>query len=1023
MAEMVNPQTQTLNRRLFPRTPQVGSDDLPRTSRLTDLRPPHADDDLYDVATSFQDVRLRDPGEVQSWRDSFPAVAAHADLFLDLHRTDPQAAHRLAEAVTAMPEVGSDFVGFRLLAELGRGALSQVFLARQGDVANRYVVIKVAPDIAGETQTLGQLQHTNVVPLYSVHRSGPLCAVCMPFYGSTTLADVLKSLHGREALPNSGAELISTLVDRLSTVPDGVPQPVAPSVAGVSDPGPASLRPATGAPGSNGLTDSSTRLVGPTRGRSNAILHMLQKLSYVEAVLWLGSRLADGLAHAHEHGILHRDLKPANVLLTDDGQPMLLDFNLSHDTKLSGSATAAQAGGTLPFMAPEQLQAYQAQTCSLNYTSDLYALGVILFELLTGRHPFSTPTGPIKAVLDQMIADRLQPPPAVRCWNKAVSPAVEAIVRKCLEPNPARRYASARALQDDIERQLADLPLKHIPEPSYRERARKWVRRHPRLMSSTTMLAACGILLAGLAGGFVARGQRLAKLEAHATYDQFVENKHVAQFLLTAKTDDVVQVNRGVAACRAGLDLYHVLDNASWKDQAAVRLLPDEERDQLGEDVGGLLILLARATSMQAEENPEPAGQENGFKAALWLNQMAEAAFGENPPAKALWAQRSKLAEKLGEADAAKELAEKAAKQPMQTVTDRYLVASDYVSGGRMRDALPLLKDATQKNPQDYQSWFLLGVCYDGLAQDALAASCYSTCIALVPTSHQAHFNRGLARHKQGDYSGAIDDFDRVIHLQPEIAEAYTDRALARQRKRDYAAAIADLTKALDLGADRARIHLLRSVVRHESGDVEGAKKDLAEGLRQQPQDELGWVTRGWARMRSKDLTGALADFDEALKLNSRSLVALQNKATSLSQLGRNADALPVLDREIEIYPDYVKARAGRVVVLARLGRRDDSQKEAHEVLQRDRGPVAKYQVASAFALTSKTNPEDRAAALRLLSESLKGGLLSLNLNNGNTWFKELATDDKDLDLIRDCPEFRTIVDAAKVIHSGMAAK
>src|SRR5262249_20105309 len=106
----------------------------------------------------------------------------------------------------------------------------------------------------------------------------------------------------------------------------------------------------------------------------------LEGRSYVQAVLWLGARLADGLAHAHERGILHRDLKPANVLLTEDGQPLLLDFNLSEDTKLSAGAPAAFIGGTLPYMAPEHLTAFLDRTHGVDARSDLYSLGVILYE-------------------------------------------------------------------------------------------------------------------------------------------------------------------------------------------------------------------------------------------------------------------------------------------------------------------------------------------------------------------------------------------------------------------------------------------------------------------------------------------------------------------------------------------------------------------------------------------------------------------------------------------------------------------
>src|SRR5262249_4232643 len=152
-------------------------------------------------------------------------------------------------------------------------------------------------------------------------------------------------LQGRKSLPDSGRHLVSTLVDRQSTIrPPTLPDTEGGRRKAEADPV---------------LPQSECRTPHSSEGvvNSTAILEMLQSLSYPDAVLWIGSRLADGLAHAHERGILHRDIKPANILLTDEGQPMLLDFNLAHDTKLRASAAAAQVGGTLPFMAPEQLQA------------------------------------------------------------------------------------------------------------------------------------------------------------------------------------------------------------------------------------------------------------------------------------------------------------------------------------------------------------------------------------------------------------------------------------------------------------------------------------------------------------------------------------------------------------------------------------------------------------------------------------------------------------------------------------------
>jgi hypothetical protein len=145
-----------------------------------------------EFATSVN-VRPRTAAEagMSSWessvKSSFQGSPEKMQFFVDLHRSDPEGCHRLAEAVTAPPEVGTELLGFRLHAELGRGAFGRVFLAQQGDLANRSVVLKVSPGIDDEPRTLAQLQHTNIVPIYSVHRAGPLQAVCMPYFGATTL--------------------------------------------------------------------------------------------------------------------------------------------------------------------------------------------------------------------------------------------------------------------------------------------------------------------------------------------------------------------------------------------------------------------------------------------------------------------------------------------------------------------------------------------------------------------------------------------------------------------------------------------------------------------------------------------------------------------------------------------------------------------------------------------------------------------------------------------------------------------
>lgn len=341
----------------------------------------------------------------------------------------------------AWPESGENLLGLQLRDELGRGAFARVYLASEAALGERLVAVKVAQQGADEADTLGRLTHPHIVPVFWVRQDeiAGFTAICMPYLGRATLFDVIESAATSEQRPHNGRFILDVIRDcnRYYATPAG-----------------------------NETPDT-----------------VLERVTYVEAVLHLGAQLADGLAAAHGRGILHLDVKPSNVLLTSGGRPMLLDFNLSRRAHVR----AGIVGGTLPYMSPEQLRTIPQDSprelqSYVDARSDVFSLGVVLYELLSGRLPFDIPfTEPTGEDVAAHLLERQQHGlRSLTTLNEFIDAPLAAVIERCLADDPDHRYGSATELAAALRRQL-----------SRRSRTMRWVRTHRRTSTTLGIVTAC----------------------------------------------------------------------------------------------------------------------------------------------------------------------------------------------------------------------------------------------------------------------------------------------------------------------------------------------------------------------------------------------------------------------------------------------------------------------------------------------------------------------------------------------------
>ena len=867
-----------------------------------------------------------------------------------------------------MPRPGDTFLGFRLVEELGRGAFARVFLAEQAILAGRQVAIKVTQRPTREAERLARLQHTNIVPVYSVHALPPVQVICMPFLGRHTIADLLRATQrASQSRPAATRRTGGTRQGGSTTIAGSGPSPELPNtLSGEPRPG---------------------RATEPDPAAA-------QVFGEVGRVLRLLQGVADGLAHAHDHGILHLDLKPANILLADSGEPMLLDFNLSVDTT---RADRDMVGGTITYMAPEQLLDLRSRGHgAVDARTDLYALGVVAFEMFTGSPPFAASAAAMSN-FDAMMALRRSGPPSIRDRNPAVTPAVEAMVRKLLAPDPRDRYQSAKEFRTDLERHRADQPLLFVREPSVRERLGKWRRRNPRLLGRFLLAGAIG--LAGTLGG-TARYQAIARAEAEAVTKARETHARLAALRLDLiAIDDAGSRPRGIERATEWLAGYGLPDDADWRSTAAFARLPEADRAKVAAELGELLLLTAHARWQDAQTRPEP---ERTAAAAeiLAFTRAARGCFAPDRLPPLLVRQTTELCQVAGEEVPALESA------GPTTARDHFLDAVSEMTAGRYSRAIPALDRAIGLQPDHAAAQFGLAFCRQQTGQYARAIERYEAARVLLPDDPRPFLQQGVIYGLQVRPAAAEREFTRAIEIDPDCAEAYRNRALARFRLRKHREAAADLTAALERGSRPLLIYPLRAHLRDELGEREGAEADRRAAQTHKPEWERDFLVRGLMRMKA-DPKAALADFRAAAERNPASLPALRNQVHVLCEyLNDPTAALAVADRTVALFPESAPARAGRAILLARLGKREEAHKEAERIQLLTEDAHVTYKLACVYALTSATNPEDREKSLALLRQAYLDG------------YREAATmaADPDLRSLRPLAEFADLIKAMKVL-------
>ena len=517
-----------------------------------------------------QEVRAGRSPDIESWAQRHPA---HADgirelfpaiLAVEEMKTDSDSARSARPAFRFVDRLGD----YQIIGEIGRGGMGVVYEAEQESLGRR-VAVKVLPPMRDprrverferEARTAGRLHHTNIVPIFGVGDHEDWHYYVMPLIRGVGLDAALHALRGTpdvDTTRRTTTEL--TPAEAARALQTGRFQPPKRGSGSADTPRPDT--PDTEAPRYPAATPPPPVIRDVAQDAAQ----------YWRSVARIGHQVADALGYAHAQGVLHRDIKPGNLLIDAHGVVWVTDFGLAKAVDTVGMTMSGDLVGTLQYMAPEQLHGrYDART-------DVYGLGLVLYELLALRPAFSDPER--GGLLKKIEQGRPAPPSTLR---KGIPRDLETIVLHAIQPDPAHRYQTAAELADDLQRFLDDRPVA-ARRANRLEHAWRWCRRN-RLVAGLAAIAIVSLLGALVTGwiGYV--------------------NQRRASALANANLDDALRAFEQIFDAAAGPDEFDFVVDETSGEAALEWVQPTAPSPEMAKLLGTLLTFYDRFAETNAKD-------------------------------------------------------------------------------------------------------------------------------------------------------------------------------------------------------------------------------------------------------------------------------------------------------------------------------------------------------------------------------------------------------------------------------------